>query len=94
MINITGREDEVSPTGVLDIVPYYRSISDADFGSHQAYDDFMECVYRTEDDRFDHVLMMTRTENVYMAIVVDLLNDQIVGHHLLDLNAEYQVNAD
>jgi hypothetical protein len=38
--------------------------------------------------------MMTRTENVYMAILVDLLNDQIVGHHLLDLNAEYQVNDD
>lgn len=94
MINITGREDELSPKGVLDIVPYYRTIPVADFGSHKPYDDFVESVYRSGDDRFDHVLMMTWTANEYMVIVVDLLSDQILGHHLLNLNAEYGVNCD
>ena len=32
---------------------------------------------------------MTRTKNVYLVVVVDLVHDLIYGHLLLDLNKEY-----
>ena len=89
MVNITGKEHELSPNGVIDIEPYYKSIPAADFASHQRFNVVAERIYRTSDNRFDHVLMMTRTKNVYMVIVIDLVNDRILGHRLLDLNQEY-----
>ena len=36
---------------------------------------------------------MTQTCNVFMAVVVDLPNDRILGHHLLDLNIKYGLSA-
>lgn len=68
-------------------------ISAADFGLHKPYGEFVERIYRTADNRFDHVLFMTQTSNVFMVIVVDLSNDRIFGHHLLDLNIKYELDA-
>ncbi len=78
-----------SATDVLDIWPYVNSVSSADLERHTIYDHFVEYVYRSDDDRFDHVLVMTKTKNVYLAVVVDLTRDVIHGHRLLDLNREY-----
>lgn len=89
MLDITGREDVVSEDGVLDIMPYFGSIPVADFGVHKRYEDIVDRVYRTSDSRFDHVLFMTHTQNVFMVVVVDLVGDRVFGHHLLDLNAKY-----
>jgi hypothetical protein len=76
-------------TDVLDIWPYVDSVPATDLESHSIYDRFVEIVYRSDDDCFDHVLVMTRTKNVYLAVVVDLARDSICGHRLLDLNREY-----
>ena len=78
-----------SATDVLDIWPYVQSVPSADLEGHSIYDRLVEIVYRSDDDRFDHVLVMTRTKNVYLAVVVDLAHDSICGHRLLDLNREY-----
>jgi hypothetical protein len=78
-----------SPTEILDIWQYVPSVPSSDLEGHSIYDRFVEVVYRSEDDRFDHVLVMTRTKNVYLAVVVDLAHDLIYGHRLLDLNREY-----
>jgi hypothetical protein len=91
MQDITGREEVED--GVLDVAPYYGTIPTGDFGSHQPHEDFVDRVYRTSDNRFDHVLFMTRTQNVFMVVVVDLPNGQILGHHLLDLNSKYGLDA-
>jgi hypothetical protein len=76
-------------TNVLDIWPYVDSVPPADLEGHSIYDRFVEVVYRNDDDRFDHVLVMTKTKNVFLAVVVDLAHDSFYGHRLLDLNREY-----
>jgi hypothetical protein len=76
-------------TDVIDIWPYVESVPSADLLGHSIFDEFVEYVYRSADDRFDHVLVMTKTTNVYLAVVVDLIESRIHGHYLLDLNKEY-----
>jgi hypothetical protein len=80
-------------TNVLDIWPYVDSVPDASLEGHSIYDRFVDVVYRSDDDRFDHVLVMTKTKNVYLAVVVDLVDDSIYGHRLLDLNREYGLHS-
>jgi hypothetical protein len=76
-------------TNVIDIWPYVAAVNVEDLRGHEVYDRFVEFVYRDPTGRFDHVLVMTRTKNVYLAIVVDLSQDRIHGHQLLDLNEKY-----
>jgi len=78
-------------TDVLDIWPYVRAVPAADLQGHSTCDGLVDVVYRGDDDRFEHVLVMTNTKNVYLAVVVDLPRDSIYGHRLLDLNREYGV---
>ncbi len=58
---------------------------------HEVYDHFVEYVYRSADDRFDHVLVMTRTNNVYLVIIVDHRQGVVYGHNLLNLDIEYRL---
>ena len=76
-------------TDVIDIWPYVEAVPLADLENHSIYDGFVELVYRSDDGRFDHVLVTTRTPNVYLSVVVDLIHRSIYGHRLLDLNREY-----
>ncbi len=75
-------------TEAFDIWPYVRSIPAADLENHWM-EEFVDSVYRSEDRRFAHVLVVTRTMNVYVVVVVDLAHHAIHGHRLLDLNREY-----
>ena len=78
-----------SATDVLDIWPYAHSVPPDDLEAHLIYDPFVDGVYRTEDDHFDHVMVTTKTNNVYLVVVVDLVKNSFYGHRLLDLNREY-----
>lgn len=84
MRDVTGQESDV-----LDIWPYVESVRSSDLEGHVVYDHFVGYVYRSPDSRFDHVLVMTRTQNVYLAVVVDLMRGEIHGHHLLDMHRLY-----
>ena len=74
---------------VFDIWPYVEAVPATDLEGHSVFDRFVDVVYRSDDDRFDHVLVMTKTKNVYLTVVLDLAHDSIFGHRLLDLNREY-----
>jgi hypothetical protein len=76
-------------TDVLDIWPYVDAVPASHLEGHSTCDGLVEVVYRSDNDRFDHVLVMTKTKNVYLVVVVDLARDSIYGHRLLDLNREY-----
>jgi len=76
-------------TDVFDIWPYVDSIPPEELEGHAPFERFVEIVYRGDDGRFDHVLAMTKTMNVYIVVVIDLKADRILGHRLLDLNREY-----
>ena len=89
MFDIVGKEDAYYPDGVIDIFPYIESIPDIDLKSHRIYDEFIEHVWHGQEKRFDHVMVMTKTKNVYLVVVIDSKNDRIHGHKLLNLNEEY-----
>jgi hypothetical protein len=86
MENVTGQDDNV-----LDIWPYVDAVPISDLEGHVVHDRFVEYVYRTPDARFDHVLVMTKTKNAYLAVIVDLERNTVHGHHLLDLNRLYGI---
>jgi hypothetical protein len=76
-------------TDVVHIWQYVAAIPKIDLRGHSINDRFVEHVYRDSNSYFDHVLVMTTTKNVYLVVVVDLKNDRVHGHRLLDLNEEY-----
>ena len=78
-----------SVTDVLGIWPYVYSVPSNDLEGDVIYEPFVDGVYRTEDEHFDHVMVMTKTKNVYLAVIVDLACGSFHGHWLLDLNREY-----
>lgn len=83
------RDVLATATSVINIWPYVRAIPPAELFGNAIVDGCVEHVYRNGKDTFDHVLVVTRTKNVFLAVVVDLARDTIFGHHLLDLNQEY-----
>jgi hypothetical protein len=74
---------------VLDIWPYVDAVPQDELEGHLIFERFIEKVYRSGNDRFDHVQVMTKSPNVYLIVVVDLQFDCFYGHRLLDLNKEY-----
>lgn len=72
-----------------DIWPYVALIPPADLEGFVIDEGIVERVYRSPDDRFDHVLIPTRTANVLLVIVVSRLHARVHGHHLLNLAARY-----
>src|SRR5258707_11373047 len=83
------RDVLVSATNVFDIWPYVAAIPTHELCGNLIVDGYVERVYRNGNHTFDHVLVVTKTKNVLLAVVVDLVRDTIFGHHLLDLNHEY-----
>ena len=76
-------------TNVIDIWPYVAAIPANELLGHTIVDGCVEHVYRNGNDTFDHVLVVTKTKNAFLTVVVDLVRDTIFGHRLLDLNHEY-----
>jgi len=69
--------------------PYIEKVSPADYGGFKICWGYVPFVYRTADGAFDHVYVSTRTQNVFVIVLRDNINDVVYGHHLLDLNVEY-----
>ena len=84
MRNITGTEREA-----IEIWRYYNANAPADLHPFCVDDPEVELVYRAGNDHYDHVLIPTRTKNVYLVLVVDLFLKEIVGQHVLNLNDKY-----
>jgi hypothetical protein len=74
---------------LVDIWPYVDQIPEGDLQGFVIENGVVELVYRTGDDRYDHVLVPTLTKNVYLVIVVLRTSPTVYGHHLLNLNEQY-----
>ena len=70
-----------------DIWPYVELIDPGGIGLRAIHD--VEHVWRA--DRHDHVLIGTDRADVFLAIVVDRTERQVMGHRLLDLPSEYGI---
>jgi hypothetical protein len=68
----------------LDIWPYAQAIPIADLEGHEIWEDFVEYVYRTENNHYEHILVCTKTSDVYLVIVIDNKQNIIIGHRLMN----------
>ncbi len=68
---------------------YFDTIPESDFAGHDCSAGIVTSVYRDTSGRWEHVLVGTEDRNVFMVLVVDLTNQCVQGHHLLDLNQRY-----
>lgn len=76
---------------VVDIWPYVDSL-DLDQLSIPHIND-VHNVYRDASGKFDQVLIGTGRFNALLVIVIDRANAGILGHHILDLNTEFNISG-
>jgi len=73
----------------VDITPYVEELIAAGLVlPNTLAEELIEIVYRNEEETFDHILLPTDNEEIFIAIVVDLDGEAIVGHYQMDLNEE------
>jgi hypothetical protein len=85
----TTRMREVTRRGedAIDIREYVASVPPEDLDGWTLEAGLGQQIWRDAYDRYDHVLLPLSRKGVYLAIVVDLRNRSIHGHHVLDLGA-------
>ena len=89
-----GKMKDVTSLGdaAVDVWPYVAEAKQGlEISEYAVEKRLVELVYRSEDGSFDHVLIPYGVENVYLAIIVDRVEESVHGHYLLDLNEEYGV---
>lgn len=83
-------QEEAPP---FDFWPYFERIPGADFQGHDCSEGEVQYVYRDPQGRIEHVLVNSRTPEIYMVIVLDRTTGTVIGHHLLDLPTLYGTSA-
>lgn len=82
----------VTPTAetVLDIWPYVEMLVRKGVVHPVVLQkELVEHVYRSRDEKFDHVLLPTANEERFIVMIVDVNNELILGYYDLDLKEEY-----
>jgi hypothetical protein len=77
----------------LEVWPYVDEIPTEDLRGFSIDGNDVECVFRSSDDHYDHVLIPTNTWNTYLVVIVDRANNDIVGHHVLYRNDLYDLRV-
>lgn len=72
----------------FDFGSYFDAIPADDFADYECQGDVIH-VWEDASARFQHVLFNSQDKNVFMAVVLDLHNQAVVGHRPLDLNQIY-----
>lgn len=94
MLDITSREDDVYPEGVIDIETYLAAIHKDDLQGMTLIPAAPPAnVYLSGDGRFTHVLYRCDRSNVYLVVVIQMDPDDVFGHYVLDLGAEYGIRS-
>ncbi|CAM1339180.1 hypothetical protein [Tenacibaculum aestuarii] len=76
----------------IDIWNYVKKLTESQIVNRIVYEnELVEKVYRNDLKTFDHILLSTEKQNVFLIIVVDLKKKKIFGHKILDLNKEYVI---
>ena len=91
-INTMSEEmEDVTETAdpTVDISPYAEALIAEGLILHNTLEEeLIEIVYRNEEGTYDHILLPTDDEDIFIAIVVDLIGERILGHYRMDLNEE------
>jgi hypothetical protein len=84
-------DSEGSP---FDFWDYFDAIPPADFEGHDCSAGEVESVYREPSGRYEHVLVKSEDRNVFMVLVLDLRDEKVYGHRLLNLRREYGLDTE
>lgn len=76
----------------FDFWTYFDSIPESDFEGHDCSEGSVDNAWTDATNHFQHVLISSKTTNVFMVIVLDLHSGMVHGHRLLDLNLEYSLS--
>jgi len=88
MINVTGIAHPA-----IDIWPYVNELVSQKIISAYVFENrIVEIVYQNDGNTFDHVLLPAENASFFIVIVIDLVQQMIVGHYKLDLNELYGLN--
>jgi len=83
--------DESAP---FEFWSYVDAIPAEDFQNHDCSAGSVQWVWRSGDGRYEHVLVDSHDDaDVFMAVVLDLHNQEVFGHRLLDMKAEYGLRS-
>ena len=85
------RKAEPGAEPPFDFWPYFEAIPKVEFGGRNCEDGIVDTVYREPSGRFEHVLVNSDDQNVFMVLVLDTRQMKVHGHRLLNLNALYGV---
>jgi hypothetical protein len=74
---------------VVDITEYVGALAAAGLVlPNTIEEELIEIVYRNEEETFDHILLPTDDEEIFIALVIDLVEERIAGHYRMDLREE------
>ena len=77
---------------IVDIWAYVKDLVYENIVSEYVFkNNLVEKVYRNDTSSFDHILLPTSEENIFIVIVAKLDNATIFGHYRLDLTKEYSL---
>jgi hypothetical protein len=77
---------------VVDIWPYVQQLmADRIVHKYTFENALVEKVYRNQTNTFDQVLLPTPDKNIFIVIIIDLINEKIKGHYQLNLNEKYNL---
>jgi hypothetical protein len=91
ILTMSEEMEDVTETAepVVDISPYVSQLIAENLVLPDTLEEeLIEIIYRNEEETFDHVLLPTDDEEIFIALVIDLENERIVGHYRMDLNEE------
>ena len=84
MIDITATAEQV-----VDVWPYIEEVLSSEYEDIDTVKWDVAYVYINQSESHQHILINTGMENIYLVVVVDILQKHIFGHHLLNLNQKY-----
>jgi hypothetical protein len=73
----------------FDFWPYFDAIPPEDFGGHDFSAGVVPHAWRMPGGPYEHVLVQCETPNVFLVLVLDVMDRAVTGHHLLSLNRLY-----
>lgn len=87
------RRLEADTDAPFDFWEYFESIPSSDFQRHDCSAGSVSYVWEHPRGLYQHVLVNSDDENVFMVLVLDITNKHVLGHRLLNLKREYGIES-
>jgi len=82
---------ETDPFNVPFVWDYVHEIPKQDFQGFEIVEDQIPYVWEMGEGKYEHVLVGTTAENVFIVILLNNEEEKVHGHYLLNLNEEYGI---